>query len=78
MAANDQTQPPKMTSKMVESTWASIGYFLFQLDPDIRKLIRRLKHLHFKILKKKQSVVINQTYSYIYIVSILSLVFGIK
>ena len=46
-----------MTSEMVESAWASIGYFLHQLDQDIR----RLEHLQLKILKKKESMVFNQT-----------------
>ena len=50
-----------MTSEMVESTWACIGFFLQHLDPDIRKITRRLVHLHLKILKKKQSVVFNRT-----------------
>ena len=39
-----------MTSEMVESTWATIGYFLYQLDPDIRRVVRRLEYLHLKIL----------------------------
>ena len=38
-----------MTSEMVESSWASIGYFLYQLNPDIK----RLECLHLKILKKE-------------------------
>ena len=46
---------PKITNKMVESAWASIGYFLHHLDPDIRRIASRLKRLHLKILKKKQS-----------------------
>ena len=53
-----------MTRKMVESSWANIGFFLYQFDPDIRRLARRLKRLHLKILKKKQSAVINQTCSW--------------
>ena len=61
---------------MVEIAGANIGFFLYQLDPDIRRLVRRLERLHFKILKKKQSAVFNQTsldndllpkYIYIYI-----------
>ena len=38
----------------IENTWANIGYFLYKLDPDIRRLVRRLEPLHLKILKKKQ------------------------
>ena len=30
-------------------------------DPDIRKITRRLEHLHLKIWKRKQSVVFNST-----------------
>ena len=32
----------KMTKEIVESALANIGYFLYQLDPDIRRLVRRL------------------------------------
>ena len=46
---------------------ANIGFFLYQLDPEERRLVRRLELLHLKNLKKKQSVVFNQTYIYIYI-----------
>ena len=56
-----------MTSEMVESAWANIGFFLYQLDPEVRRLVRRLECLHLKILKKKQSAVVNQTYIYILI-----------
>ena len=42
-----------MTKEMVESAWAKIGYFLNQLDPDIRRLMRKLERLHLKILNKK-------------------------
>ena len=41
-ATNDLPRPPKMTGEMVESTWANIGFLLYQLDPKIRKLVRRL------------------------------------
>ena len=51
----------KMTSEMVKSAWASIGYFLYYLDPDIQRIARRLEHLHLKILKKKQSEVFNHS-----------------
>ena len=44
-----------MTSEMVESASANIGFFLYQLDRDMKRLVRRLKRLHLKILKKKQS-----------------------
>ena len=52
-----------MTSKMVESAWAAIGFFLYQLDPEVRRLVRRVEHLHLKIIfkKKKQSSVFYQT-----------------
>ena len=30
-----------MTSEMVESVWANIGFFPYQLDPDIRRLMRK-------------------------------------
>ena len=40
--------------------WASIGYFLHHFDAYIRKITRRLKRLHMKILKRKQSVVFNR------------------
>ena len=50
-----------MTCKIVESAWASIGYFLQYLDPDIGRIARRLERRHLKILKKKQSTVFNQT-----------------
>ena len=46
---------------MVESAWASIGYYLHYLVPDIRKITRRLERLDLKILKKKQSAVFDQT-----------------
>ena len=54
---------PKMTSKMVESAWANIGFFFYQLDAEVR----RLECLHLKILIKKQSTGFNQTCFYIYI-----------
>ena len=59
-----------MTSNMVESAWANVGFFLYQLDPEVRRLVRRLECFHLKILKKKQSTVFNQTSLslYIYIV----------
>ena len=45
------TLPLKMTSEMVESTWANIEYSLLHLDPDIR-ITRRLKHLYVKYSTK--------------------------
>ena len=42
---------------MVESPWANKGFFLYKIDPEIRRQIRRLERLHLKILKKKQSSV---------------------
>ena len=37
------------------------GFFLYQMEPEVRRLVRRLERLHLKILKKKQFVVFNQT-----------------
>ena len=34
---------------MVKSAWANVGFFLYQLDPKVR----RLEHLHLKIKKNK-------------------------
>ena len=50
-----------MTSEMVESAWATGRFFLYQLDIEDRRLLRRFEHLHLIILKKKQSVLFNQT-----------------
>ena len=58
-AANDQTRLPKMTSGMVERAWANIGFFLYQLDPEVRRLVRRLERVHLLIFKKKLSAVSN-------------------
>ena len=55
-----------MTNEMVESAWDNIGFFLYQLDPEVKKLLR-FERLHLKIFKKKQSTVFNQTCLYIYI-----------
>ena len=30
-------------------TWANIGFFLYQLYQEVRKLVRRLEHLPLKI-----------------------------
>ena len=51
-----------MTSEMVEIAWASMTHFLHHLDPDIRKITKRLERLRLKILKRIQSVVFNRTY----------------
>ena len=53
-----------MTSEMVESTWANIGFFSPPSQPR--------KRLHLKIIKKRQCMVFNRTcrdniYIYIYI-----------
>ena len=48
-ATNDLTRPSKMTSKAVENTWANIGFFLHQLDPEVRRLVRRVECLPLKI-----------------------------
>ena len=44
-----------MTSKMVESTWANIRFFLYKFVLEVRRLVRRLECLYLNILKKKQS-----------------------
>ena len=44
-----------MTSEIVNSAWANIEFFVYQRD----LVVRRLKCLHLKILKKKQSLVFN-------------------
>ena len=41
-ATNNLTQPPMMTSKMVKSAWANIGYFL-------DRIIYQLDRIHLKI-----------------------------
>ena len=50
---------PKLIGEMVECTGANIGYFIYQLDPDVRRLVKRLERLHSKILKRKQSALFN-------------------
>ena len=50
--SNNLTQPLRMTSKMVENTWATIGYFLHHLDLDIRKKTR-LECLHLEDFEKE-------------------------
>ena len=42
-----------MTSEMVESTWANIEFFIYQLDPEVRRLVRRPERRHLKVLKNK-------------------------
>ena len=48
-----QTTLPLMTTKsMVESAWAEdMGHFLYHVDPDTRKITRRLEKLQLKIIK---------------------------
>ena len=55
--SNNQTQPLRTASEIVERAWTSMGHFLYHLDPDIR-----LELLHLKILKRKYTVVFNITY----------------
>ena len=55
-AANDLTQSLKITSEIVESAWANKGFFLYQLDHKVRRLMRRLEDLHLKIKKKKETI----------------------
>ena len=61
----------QLISTIVERVWARMGYFLHHLDPDIRKMIRKLERLHLKILKRKLSLHLRQNmlkwYIYIYI-----------
>ena len=52
------TQPLKVTNEMVESGWASMKHFLHHLDPDVRKITRRLELLH---LERKRPAVFNRT-----------------
>ena len=49
-ATNHLTRPPKMTSEMVESVWANIGFFRYQLDTEVRSLMRRLERLQGGVL----------------------------
>ena len=50
------TQPLMMAKSMVESTWAEdMGQFLCYLDPDTRKITRRLEKLHLKIINSVPS-----------------------
>ena len=66
-ATNDLTRPSKITSEMIESTGANIGFFFYQLDSEERRLVRRLERLHLKILKKKPQFSTKPVYIYIYI-----------
>ena len=63
--ATNNIKPLRTTSKMVESTWSSMESFLHHLDPDIRKITKRLERHHLKILKRRQSAIIKQTCLYI-------------
>ena len=49
---NNLTLPLKMTSEMVESAWANIGFFLHHFDLEIRIIVRFVR-LHLKIIKKE-------------------------
>ena len=47
---------------MIKSTWEqNLDHHLYQLNPDSKKLVRKLKK-HHKIIKKNISVVFNQIY----------------
>ena len=35
-ATNNLTRPQKMTSEMVESVWVNVGFFLYQLDSNVK------------------------------------------
>ena len=48
-------------SKMVKSTRANLGFFTHDLNPEIRRIVRRLEYLHLKIIKKKQSMEFDRT-----------------
>ena len=40
-----------MTKTMVENSWAeNMGHFLYHLDPDTRKITRRLEKLQLRIM----------------------------
>ena len=52
---------------MVESAWANIGFILYQLGPEGRRLVRKHERLYLNIFTMKQSAVLNQTsFMYIY------------
>ena len=75
-ATNNLTQPPKMTSEMVESTLANIGFFLYQLDPEVRRLMRRLECAVFNQTCLNNDLLPQYTiYIYIYIHNIIIYVF---
>ena len=74
--SNNQTQPLRMTCKIVKSAWACIGHFLHHPHLDIMKI--RLEPFHLKILKKKKILHDLQQnmfklYIYIYIYIYISL-----
>ena len=63
---------PKMTNEMVESARANIGLFLHHLDPEIRRILRRLECLHLKIIKSGSpwyltEIIYIYIYTYIYV-----------
>ena len=50
------------TKNMVKSAWAEDrGQFLYHLDPETRKVTRRLEKLQLKIINKQYSIVFNKT-----------------
>ena len=51
-----------MTENIVKSIWAEdMGQFLYHLDPNTRKITRRLEKLQLKIINKQRSIVFNKT-----------------
>ena len=54
---NEKTTIPLLTIKsMVESPWTEdMGQFLYHLDPDTRKITRRLERIKFKIINSVPS-----------------------
>ena len=63
-----------MACKMVKSALLNIGYFLYQLDPDMR----RLECLHLKNSKKKQTAVFDGLVSLLNGISTLFRLFNAK
>ena len=53
LGSNNLTQPTKMTNEMVDSAWPSVGYFAHQVDPDRKRIARRLGGLPSKVLKNE-------------------------
>ena len=62
------TLPLVMTKSMVESAWAEdMGQFLYHLDPNTRKITRKLEKLQMKIINSVPSSLTKFAYIYIYI-----------